>query len=162
MKIIFRDRLPIVEEAVNKANRLLNNEEFFKGIASYGVFDMSTASPDIIANLMKQSKLEFKVALFRPSIFQAIRYRKTFAFTDERYPDTVFLNVQKLDREVEDIAATLIHESIHALDDSIDAYEFGHGDNSPVGKESTAPYWIGGFAYRMLKGNPSAPLPSFN
>ncbi len=162
MKIIFKERFPIVEEAVNKVNRLLNNEAFFNGIAACGVFHMSTARPDIIANLMKQSNLEFKVVLFRPSFFQVMRYRKTFAFTDERYPDTVFLNVQKLDREVEDIAATIIHESIHALDQSIDAYEFGHGDNSPVGKESTAPYWIGGFAYRMLKGNLSAPLPSFN
>lgn len=95
-------------------------------------------------------------------MFKNIKYRKTFAYTDGRFPNTLFLNFKKLDREIEDIAATIIHESIHALDDAEATYTFGHGNNSSAGKDNTAPYWIGNLAYRILKNNQNAPLLAFD
>jgi len=162
MKITFNENLAGVKSATNKSNELLKMEEFYKAISDHPNFDLSNASPKIIAELLNNSDLEFKVEIFYPNAFQSIKYRKTFAYTDSRFPNTLFLNFKKLDREIEDIAATIIHESIHALDDAEENYTFGHGNNSPRGKDNTAPYWIGNLAYRMLKNDPNSPLLVFD
>jgi hypothetical protein len=162
MKIIFNENISIVKVAIDKSLELLKNPSFYSAISAQSKFDLSTASPKIISDLILNSTLEFKVEIFYPSVLQALKYRKTFAFTDGRFPNTLFLNFKKLDRASEDIAATIIHESIHALDDSENNYTFGHGNNSPVGKENTAPYWIGNLAFKMLTNNPNAPLLAFD
>ncbi|MCX6307220.1 MAG: hypothetical protein NT040_19820 [Bacteroidetes bacterium] len=162
MIIIFNDEHTRVKAATALSNGILKNPVFFKAISDHPSFDLSTASPQIIADLMAKSDLEFKIEIFYPNVLQSIKYRKTFAFTDGRFPNTLFLNFKKLERETEDIAATIIHESIHALDDAAENETFGHGNNSAVGKENTAPYWIGNLAYRMLKNNPDAPLLAFD
>lgn len=162
MKIIFNEDLAGVKSATEKSNELLKNVEFYKAIANHPNFDLSTASPKIIANLLERSELEFKVEIFYPNGLQLIKYRKTLAYTDENHPNTLFLNFRKLNREVESIVATIIHESIHALDDNEEEYTFGHGNNSSVGKDNTAPYWIGNLAYRILKNNHNAPLLVFD
>lgn len=156
MKVIFADENAYVQKATTMANTILGNEEFYQKIRQQEKFDLSTAKPSIIAELIKSSGLEFKVELFYPSGWRAIKYRNTFAYTDPNYPNTLFLNLKKLDREIEDIAATIIHECIHALDQEAVDYTFGHGNNSPKGKENTAPYWIGNLAYKLLKNDPEA------
>jgi hypothetical protein len=153
MKITFNDEHKNVQQAVQMANLVLANDDFYARIRQVTKFDLSTAAPAIIADLIKNSRLDFKVELFYPSGWRAIKYRKTFAYTDEIYLNTLFLNLRKLDREIEDIAATIIHESIHALDDECLEYTFGHGNNSSKGKDNTAPYWIGNLAYQILKGD---------
>lgn len=158
MKIRFNDEHPIVQQAVEMANLVFENKEFYERIRKETKFDLSTAEPAFIADLILNSSLEFKVELFYPSGWRALKYRKTFAYTDGNYPNTLFLNLKKLDREIEDIAATIIHESIHALDDECLEYTFGHGNNSSVGKDNTAPYWIGNLVYQILKGDSNAKL----
>jgi hypothetical protein len=153
MKIIFNETIPSVKNAVGKANELLASPLFYEGIKKQSKFDLANTTPAVIADLLKNTSLEFLVEIYYPNLFQSIKYRKTLAFTDARFPNTLFLNFKKLNREVEAIAATIIHESIHSLDDAADTYTFGHGNNSSVGKENTAPYWIGNYAYRFLKGN---------
>lgn len=153
MIITFDDRQPKVEEATNKANSILNKSEFYTKIREKDKFDLSTATPQIIADLIEQSDLEFKIDLFYPSGWRAIKYRKTFAYTDSRFPNTLFLNLKKLKRSTNSIAATIIHESIHALDHEAIDYTFGHGNNSSKGKSNTAPYWIGNLAYKILKND---------
>lgn len=74
----------------------------------------------------------------------------------------IILNFKKLDPEIEDIAATIIDESIHTIDDAQETFTFGHGINSSVGKDNTAPYWFGNLAYRILKNSPTAPLLAFD
>lgn len=158
MKIRFNDEHPIVQQAVEMANLVVEKKEFYERIRKETKFDLSTAGPAFIADLILNSSLDFKVELFYPSGWRALKYRKTFAYTDRNYPNTLFLNLKKLDREIEDIAATIIHESIHALDDECIEYTFGHGNNSSVGKDNTAPYWIGNLVYQILKGNSNAKL----
>jgi hypothetical protein len=158
MKIVFDDEDPSVQQATQMANSIFTNEEFYKRIRQETKFDLSTAKPAVIAELILNSSLEFKVELFYPSGWRAIKYRKTFAYTDGNYPNTLFLNLRKIDRELEDIAATIVHESIHALDDECLEYTFGHGNNSSIGKDNTAPYWIGNLAYQILKGDFNATL----
>lgn len=153
MKIIFDDDNQKVQNAVDLANSILKNEVFYNKINKKDSFDLSTASPEIIAELIKKSELEFEVELFYPTGWRRIKYRKTLAYTDHKYPNTLFLNLRKLNREPERIAATIIHESIHSLDHDAEDYTFGHGNNSSKGKANTAPYWIGNLAYKILKND---------
>lgn len=162
MKIIFNDENLNIQQAVQMANSILKNEDFYEKIRQISKFDLSTATPYVIADLIANSNLEFKIELFYPSGWKAMKYRKTFAYTDGNYPNTLFLNLKKLDREIEDIAATIIHEGIHALDNECINYTFGHGNNSSIGKDNTAPYWIGNLAYQILKDNSSAKLLTFD
>lgn len=162
MKITFNDEHKNVQQAVQMANSVLANEDFYARIRQVTKFDLSTATPAIIADLINNSSLDFKVELFYPSGWRAIKYRKTFAYTDGNYPNTLFLNLKKIDREIQDIAATIIHESIHALDDECIEYTFGHGNNSSIGKDHTAPYWIGNLAYQILKGDFSSKQLTFD
>jgi hypothetical protein len=46
---------------------------------------------------------------------------------------------------------TLVHEFVHNVDffgDGSAAVEMGHGDQSPAGKDDSAPWWIGALAAR--------------
>jgi hypothetical protein len=151
MKIIFKESHPKVKEAVEMAIEILRNDMFYTKINEKNTFDLSTAAPKTIAKLMKYSNLEFKIDLFFPSSFwDILKYRNTLAYTNAQFPDTLFLNLKKLKRSPESIAATIIHECVHALDNHSKEYTFGHGNNSSIGKENTAPYWIGNLAYKLL------------
>ncbi len=153
MNVIFNGSNSNVKVAIEMANSILLNPKFYQKIRAKSKFDLSTASPQIIANLIQGSSLEFEVDLFYPSGWRAIKYGKTFAYTDHQYPNTLFLNLKKLKRNPENITATIIHESIHALDHECSEYTFGHGNNSAKGKGDTAPYWIGNLANRILNNN---------
>ena len=157
MNIQFDDDEPRVAQASVLANQLLQDPLFYEKIAQHQRFDLTSpnATPEVISELLKNSSLIFNVEIFYPSVFGSLfKYRKTLAYTDARYPNTLFLNFKRLDRDVAEIAATIIHEAIHALDDEQTEFTFGHGNNSSVGKENTAPYWIGNLAYNMLSEHP--------
>ena len=59
--------------------------------------------------------------------------------------NVISLNSRKMNRSIESIANTLIHEYCHVIN-------YGHGNNSPIGKENSVPYWVGNKFERMLKG----------
>jgi hypothetical protein len=161
MDVTFDGHNAHVRLAVEQANGVLKNPKFLDSIAAHPKFDMCDAPPTVIAGLIRTSALAFQIKLFRPrSLIDRIRYRKTFAYMDRRFPATLFLNEKKLDREVADVAATIVHESIHGLDNTESRYSFGHGDDSPNGKENTAPYWIGTRAYEFLTHRSGASPPS--
>lgn len=157
MEITCKINIEKVLLATKYANDILQNEDFYERISNKDSFDMSDATPKQISRFLKESDLEFVVKPFKPrGIANKIKYRKTLALTDRRYPNTLFLNVNKLNREAESIAATIIHESIHALDNSVKEFSFGHGDNDASGKGNTAPWWIGNQTYKILKNNNEA------
>ena len=149
VQISFQEEHLHVIKAVSLANQLLNDPMFYSNIAAKDHFDLSTASPPVVAEVLQNSNLVFAVELFYPNLL-TFKYRKTLAYTDTRFPNRLFLNFKKLDRSAESIAATIIHESVHAVDNTTEMYTFGHGNNSAVGKENTAPYWIGNLANSML------------
>ena len=162
MKILLRDEHPTVANAVEKANFILRDAEFYQEIRKKERFDMSTATPGEIASYLETLELLFEVILFKPqTLFERIKYRKTYAYTDHNYPNMLFINELKLEREEESIAATIIHESIHALDHAVEDYTFGHGSNRAHNKENTAPYWIGNLAYKILTNDPNKQI-AFN
>jgi hypothetical protein len=151
--------VPVVAQGVALANQILARPDFYVGIAQQQQFDLSNATPAQVANILRSSPLTFTVDLFTPGLLGGmLRYRKTLAYTDGAYPNTLFLNSRKLNRAAEEIAATIIHESVHAVDDAETTYTFGHGNNSAVGKKNTAPYWIGNYAYQLLLAAVGAPV----
>jgi len=154
VKIVFEENHIEVELAVKKANELLSMDDFYNRIKQKESFDLSTATPQQVSDIINSSSLLFAVEFFYPN-FLNFKYRKTFAYTDGRFPNRLFLNYKKLNRSIESIAATIIHEAIHAVDDAEQVYTFGHGNNSPVGKQNTAPYWIGNLALTMLLNSDS-------
>lgn len=154
MRIICNEDNDKIQLSTQLANDVLQNSVFYDRISSRDSFDLSTATPKQISNLLKDSDLNFNIELFRPTgFYNKVKYRKTLAFTDHDFPNTLFINEKKLNRSSESIAATIIHESIHALDHNEVDFTFGHGNNSSKGKGNTAPYWIGNLAYKLFKND---------
>ncbi len=150
MKIINDVDHPKIHLSVRCANELLKNPFFHERICGKPYFDRTTARPGHLSKLIQDSNMVFRVTTFKPKgIVERIRFKKTLALTDNRYPGRLFLNENKLNHSTEHIAATIIHESIHALD-QISTVSFGRGDDRGQGKGNTAPYWIGNLAYRIL------------
>ncbi len=152
MTIIFSGTHPAVRAAVERTNTLLRDPDLYARIRRHPAFEMSTATPAQIADLMERSECSVNVVLYRSKW----PWSKALAFEDDRFPNTVFLNERRLNRSLGSICATLIHECVHALDSTAADLRFGHGNNDPNGKENTAPYWIGDLAEEMVDGQPSA------
>jgi hypothetical protein len=131
----------IVTKAVNDANKVLQNSEFYKAIREKNDFTYTKVDPAEIANLIQQSRVRVNVRLYDGEPGST-----TNAYVTSKYPNTLFLNSDKLNRSSESITNTIIHEVVHAVDASADGIRFGHGTNSRIGKGNSAPYWIGSLA----------------
>jgi hypothetical protein len=151
MNVIFSETDANVTAAVNRTNLLLKDATFFDRIRRHDRFDMSTATPRQIADLMETSNATVEVELYT----SRWPWSKALAYEDSRYPNKVFLNSRRLNRSIASICATIVHECVHALDASAPNLRFGHGDNNPNGKENTAPNWISDLAYEMVAGKPA-------
>lgn len=147
----------LVKNAVDTANELLMNKEFYNAIIAKESFDMSEVSSEFIAE---------KIQMFRAGIFSHLyvytyypkwRWSKAYGYFSPSNPDHIYLNAYKLirfsdnKRNTASLVASLIHESIHFLSHKTNKY-FNHGDNSPVGKDNTAPYWIDNLAESFIMG----------
>jgi hypothetical protein len=56
---------------------------------------------------------------------------------------------------------TIVHEFVHNVDmfdDGRPGIGMGHGSNSSVGKQDSAPYWIGGLAGRYHRAAQNLPV----
>jgi hypothetical protein len=85
-------------------------------------------------------------------------WSKAYGYFSPAKPDHIFLNTRKLNRSKGSIVSSLIHEMIHYVDDKNKNESYGHGDNSSLGKENTAPYWIDNLAESIIDNK----LPDFN
>jgi hypothetical protein len=67
------------------------------------------------------------------------RWTAAIATTFKNKPGKVFINVRKINqRSVGDYVNTLCHEALHCA-----PLNYGHGSNSPKGKENSVNYWLG-------------------
>lgn len=79
------------------------------------------------------------------------RWSRVLAYYDPRKgAKNIWLNSRKFGRSEASIMGTLAHEYTHLVD-NFALNSFGHGNNSAVGKEETAPYWIGRMVYLEFK-----------
>lgn len=136
-----------VETAVAIANALTNMGEFYEVIASKPTpFDPqwtgALATPKRVAELLRVTAVTITVKL-RKHLLKRVK-----GWTYPNEPEVVYLNTRALNRPRTEIVATLIHEWVHSIDNLVPE-DFGHGDNSPDGKDDSAPYWIDAQAAAM-------------
>lgn len=104
-------------------------------------FDMSTLSPQLVYEDIRAfwEEKDITVKIYYPKwrLSKAIGY-----FTPSR-PLDINLNGYKLNRSQYSIIGTFFHELVHLSDNHNKNQSYGHGDNNPLGKQNTAPYFIG-------------------
>lgn len=145
-----------VEDAIEEANKLLQKRDFYNKIESEINFDMANVSASKISTLIQLSKQnKLYVNLYR----SRNPWSKAYGYFIPSKPDHIYLNTRKLNRSLGSIVASLIHEMVHYVDNLYPEYSFGHGNNSPVGKEQTAPYRIDFIAQKIIEsiGLPNEP-----
>ena len=135
---------------------------FYAGIAAHPAFDRDRGgvkaliTPIRIAKILQDIPLTFTVEVFYPKWYERLKYFATEAYTPDDDPNTLRVNGRWLERRqppsLAKITATILHECVHAANAATPGVDFGHGDNKAAGKENTAPYWIGNYAYCLMTG----------
>jgi hypothetical protein len=145
---------PKVKQAVELANGILQNPQFYQIIKGKDKFDFTRVPPSEIADLIKASQVRVQVRLYNGDAGSV-----TTAYVTPKHPGVLFLNSDKLGRSVGSIISTMIHETVHAVDAGVEGKRFGHGTNDRTGKGNSAPYWIGGLAKCLFLGNANCAAP---
>ena len=148
IQISYTGSIAILTQAVAAANSLFQDDRFYDAIAAYDKFDYANVTPAEVARLIRDSALEMTIALYKPWN----PFSKAVAYDDPLHPTIIHLNARKMHRDIGSHCNTLVHECVHAVDTQYPETDFGHGNNSPVHKENTAPYWIGQLAEQMISG----------
>jgi hypothetical protein len=136
----------ILIDPLFKTNLLLEEDSFYEAIRRHRSFDMANVDAATIARLLKESTLRMTVNTY------LWPFSKADSYDDPKEPAVINLNQWHINRSTPSFCNTFIHKIIHAVNAENPQYEFGHGDNSPEGKENTAPYWIGNLAERTIAG----------
>lgn len=146
---------PNIKAGIEVARQVLTDRtkkiKFFTGICEAKDFTFTYESPNDISEWLFTTELDLAVRGYDGGADTP-----TMAYVTSEHPNTIFINVQKLDpRRPSRVANTIIHETIHNLDRKREDASFGHGNNSSAGKENSAPYWIGDWAQTVYE-NPNA------
>ncbi|RCS28100.1 hypothetical protein DUT90_01980 [Polaribacter sp. WD7] len=155
MRINYKGKFSQIITAIEDANDILNSEEFYQLISNHGDFNCSDFSSEDISNIIKKSKLEVEVKIYKPRW----RYSKVLGYFIKSKPNKIFLNSRKIYRDTNSITNTIIHEYVHAVDNdnNSNAIEFGHICQSFT---NTAPYVIGSYAEFLMEGNATTEIPN--
>ena len=145
--IKYRGTLEKMKTAVTCANSLLADPKFYQKIREHQRFDMCDIAPAQLADLIASADIVMRIVMY-------IASPRVHGYDDIHNPDLVHINVFRSDWTISGIVNTIIHQTIHAVNDIHPDYSFGHGDRNSPGKENTAPYWIANCAEEMLTEKP--------
>ena len=106
-------------------------------------FDMSNCNKRYIAQELNSYPNIINIKFYKPFW----PWSKALAYVND--DKTIYLNSRKLNRSIPSISGSIAHEVIHILDNRYKEVSMGHGNNSPINKENTAPYWIGKKVYEI-------------
>lgn len=138
--------------AVEVSNKLLSEGNLYRSIENKVRFDMSTATGEYISKRIKAFRnVPTDVIVYKPWY----RWSRAIGYFTPSKPHNINLNYYKQNRPIDSIAATLIHELVHMVDNADAIHSYGHGSNSNKGKANTAPYWIGNMAMGLI-GKPGS------
>ncbi len=149
----FANAFPNLSEAVTLANRLFQGDgDFFTQVGAIPQFALSehaaTRQPvtgaEIVPLLSQQ--IDVMVVTYKPWYVCSKATAKTIL--GEK---VIQLNARKLQRSIDELVATLVHECVHVVD-TVPGMSFGHGNNFANGKKLTAPYRIGKIAQDLVPG----------
>jgi hypothetical protein len=101
------------------------------------LFTSKTLTMPILVDVIKSIEVTINVKQYKGK-------PKVYGYYSGKYPDDINVNINSLkNRTVESVAGTALHEGLHFIDRKCIDYNFGHGDNSSVGKQNTVPYLVG-------------------
>jgi hypothetical protein len=136
-------------QAVDDCNNLIQTNSFLTKIALKDHFDYADCTGRFISQMIEYF-IQGKYGDLHVNVYKSKNpWSRAYGYFNPSKPDQIYLNSRKLNRSLASICASLCHELIHYLD-SKSVFSFGHGDNSSVGKENSAPYWIDNLAEEIL------------
>jgi hypothetical protein len=138
-----------IKQAVTYANNPSLKRFVLDGIMNKASFDMSTANPAYIADEFAKflDSVTITVETYRP----AYRWSKAIGYFTPSKPTTIHFNEYKDFLHVSSIVGNFYHEATHMMDNFDLKHSYGHGSNSPTGKQNTAPYFIGNLAVSFMR-----------
>ena len=122
-----------------KANCVLKREEFLNEVKLYPKFTHTNNTSSKVAEDLRALP-EIKVATYKSKN----PFTKAVATTYPKEKNKIYLNLRHNPRPVDDMVATLCHESTHVLG-------YSHGDNNPAGKENSVPYKVQTICVKFLQ-----------
>lgn len=141
LQLQYSGNNPKVVAAVAEANKILANQDFYKKIDSVLSFDNSTYSGLQVANEMR-------------SVHQTVRvedYWKPFSKANAKTQTKICINTANLKRSTASITNTLIHETVHYVDWSINRnWDYTHNGQRATGQGNTAPWVIATIGAGMI------------
>jgi hypothetical protein len=149
IKITYKGSDEDINAAIKGASDVLKNKKFYDEIKKHKNFDYTVVSPSDISEYIKNSDASLRIRLYKPNDERS----NTTAYVTSKYKNTIFINYYKKDRGLKHVVNTIIHEIVHSVDALQNDIKFGHGGNSSVGKDNSAPYWIGDLASKINSGN---------
>lgn len=143
MKFIYYGGTEKIKKAVDRANKITSDSDFYLTIKHQPDFTFTDVSPAVISENIKMYNYRIVVKdYWKPFAF-------AFAYFTPADPDSIYINRAKLGRPTNSVVNTIVHEGVHVVDNWNKMLDYGHGSNSPEDKELSAPYWIGGLAQRF-------------
>ena len=144
-----------VNIAIEEANKLLRNEDFLKQIYLVDDFEYTYVNGEYIANALKDfASGKQSLILYVYTYRSKNPWSRVLGYFIPSKPNNTYINSRKLNRSMGSIVATIIHELIHMIDNFDNNASYGHGDNSPVGKQYSVPYWVDNLAQSFIDKKP--------
>jgi hypothetical protein len=129
-----------IQDAVRVSNCIIRSQEFLREIGAFPQYDFTRMSSGDVMLRFKNSH-QINVGTYRTKNPVSRVYATTYMNDKHNF----WINTRKLPRPLPDLINTIFHESSHLL-------EFGHGDNSPVGKQNSVPWRVGSIAEKHVLG----------
>lgn len=142
-----------IKTAVSIVNGLFKDGTIKNLILNHPPFDFTNQSNQAIAEIVQSfwATKDFQISTYRPWW----RWSKAIASTGDQTGCAI--NIYKLSSYIPDLCDTIAHEFIHGANFYANPNMnpknaiFGHGDNSPVGKDNSTPYYIGDAVYKLIE-----------
>lgn len=136
-------------QAAMIVNAYVRSDAFKEDLRAYPhrFFDMADIGPNEFIMILIETFEKYQL----PAVHIKTKWiflKSVYATVYSGEPNAMYLNSRNLRRysdkkkNIASLSGTLGHEFIHILD-SYSPKIFWHGDNNPVGKEMTLPYWFG-------------------
>ena len=139
VRLIYLGQVKKVKAAVNKANEILSNPEFYDQIRGYKKFDNTDLSPEVIADLMEENNHEININV------GFLMLTSSAAVTSS---SNILISYWNFSKDLPSAVNTLIHETVNAMDRLHSVIQQRPLENKP---RPTAPWVIGAIAEIMVK-----------
>lgn len=147
MNIFLTSRNYRIKRIADAVCHVAHDKDFHFALERYGFFEFSNdadggISGSEISQIIRNFIAQYDVSI---SIYRSWNpWSNVLGFFDpSKGIRTIHLNKWRLNRSDKSVFETIFHELIHVIDHSDgNATYFGHGNNSPVGKEKSAPWRV--------------------